>query len=312
MNKKNNNALNSPLKGFLFALAGTILVSTNFITAKYGLNGFNPETFSVIWTVSATIYAFLIVVGTGHWKDLAIPTSSIVMVVLLGLSTGAGMLLGWAGLALLDPSFASFIWRFFPVLMIIASTIFLHEKFRAIELAPIAIMVIGGCVSAIGRWDMVRTGIILTILACLAATVQMLIAKVIVAEIHPNVLVFYRVGISSVIVVIWTLSTGKANFNAAPSFWYSTILGAFLGPCASFLFTFRSYRYWGLSRSSMVLNAQPLIVLPLAYFFLGKIPVHKELLGGLIILIGAFWLALIHFQGKKQETPQRLDTNERL
>ncbi|TET18720.1 MAG: hypothetical protein E3J78_05875, partial [Candidatus Cloacimonadota bacterium] len=79
MNKKNNNALNSPLKGFLFALAGTILVSTNFITAKYGLNGFNPETFSVIWTVSATIYAFLIVVGTGHWKDLAIPASSVVM-----------------------------------------------------------------------------------------------------------------------------------------------------------------------------------------------------------------------------------------
>ena len=297
--KSNVHTSSEPLKGFLYSLAGTILVSTNFITAKYALKGFNSETFSFVWTSAAAVYAFVIVVATGHKKDLAIPAHSIAIMALLGLATGAGMLLGWAGLARLDPSFAAFIWRFFPMLIIVLSTLLLHERFRAKELIPIAVMIIGGCMSAIGRWHIVGIGTILTILACFAAAVQMLIAKSKVKEIHPNILVFYRVSIAVVFIALWVFLTGKANFNVKPSYWLITFLGAFLGPCASFLFTFRSYRYWGLSRSSIVLNAQPLIVLPLAYIFLSKIPTEKELLGGLIILIGAFWLAWIHFFSPK-------------
>jgi len=55
--KKGDSQLNSdidarsdPLKGFFYALAGSVLVSTNWVTAKYGLRGFNPETFSLVWT----------------------------------------------------------------------------------------------------------------------------------------------------------------------------------------------------------------------------------------------------------------------
>jgi drug/metabolite transporter (DMT)-like permease len=253
----------------------------------------------VVWTISATIYSFIIVLITGLRKKLSIPKRSIAPIFILGISTAAGMLLGWAGLALLDPSFASFIWRFFPVLTIVLCSIFLKERFTPIEIAPIAIMVIGGAISAIGRWNLVGTGIVLTIAACLAASIQMLIAKVKVTEIHPNVLVFYRVGIAALMIVVWTFSIGKADFHAAPRYWLITMLGAFLGPCASFLFMFRSYRYWGLSRSSIVHISQPLFVLPMAYVFLQRIPTSRGLTGGFLILAGAFWLAWIHFRGKK-------------
>ncbi len=254
----------------------------------------------MVWTISATIYSFIIVLATGLRKELAIQKKSIVPIVVLGASTAAAMLLGWAGLALLDPSFASFIWRFFPVLTIILSAIFLRERFTPIELIPIAIMVIGGAISALGRWSVVGLGIILTICACLAATIQMLIAKVKVRQIHPNVLVFYRVGIAALMIAIWTFSIGKADFHAAPRYWLITMLGAFLGPCASFLFMFRSYQYWGLSRSSIVHISQPLFVLPMAFIFLQRIPTSKGLIGGFLILAGAFWLAWIHFRGKSK------------
>jgi drug/metabolite transporter (DMT)-like permease len=286
-------------KGFLFALIGTVLVSTNFVTAKYGLKGFNPHAFSVIWTISATIYSILIVFATGLRKELTIPKRSIIPIIVLGITTGSGMLLGWAGLALLDPSFASFIWRFFPVLTIILSALFLKERFKTIEILPIALMVTGGVVSSIGRWNIVGMGIILTLFACLSASIQMLIAKVKVKQIHPNILVFYRVGIAAVLIAIWTFSIGKADFQAAPRYWFVTMLGAFLGPCASFLFMFRSYQYWGLSRSSIVHISQPLFVLPMAFIFLHRIPTSKGLWGGFIILIGAFWLAWLHFKHKK-------------
>lgn len=287
------------IKGFLYALSGTALVSTNFITAKHGLQGFNPETFSLVWTSAATFYAFIVIVITGYRKKLIIPIHTIKNIIFLGLATGVGMILGWAGLSQLDPSFASFLWRFGPALTIALSVIVLQEKMKCRDIIPIAIMISGGALSTIGRWHIVGVGVVLTLLACCATSVQMLTAKMKVVEIHPNILVFYRVGLAALCIIMWTFLTEKANFNVALPYWGSTLLGAFLGPCASFLFTFRSYKYWGLSRSSMVLTAQPLLVLPMAYVAFGKIPTGRELIGGFVILLGAFWLVWSH---KTQKT----------
>jgi len=288
----------NPLKGFFYALAGAVLLSTNYITAKYGLKGFNPETFSLVWTSAAAVYSFVIVLATGHRRQLTLPPHTINRIILMGIATGAGMILSWSGLALLDPTFSSFLWRFYPVITIILSAIVLGERLTVKELASASVMLLGGLISVIGEWHIVGTGTVLTLLACLAASVQMLIAKMKVTEIHPNILVFYRVGIATLVIALWVFITGKADFNVETSYWLVTFLGAFLGPCASFLMTFRAYRYWDLSRSTLVLTAQPLFVLPMAYLALGELPSERELTGGFVILIGAFWLAWIHISKK--------------
>lgn len=281
-------------RGLLYALGGTLLVSTNYITAKYGLKGFNPETFSLVWTLAASAYSFIILVASGHVKDLAIPVRTVRSIAVLGLATGAGMILAWSGLSLLDPSFASFLWRFSPVLIIILSMLFLGERLRWIEAVPIAIMVLGGAMTTLGRWHIVGTGVVLTLLGCIAVAVQMLVVKMNVDEIHPNVLVFYRVSLAAVVIGLWGLVNGKLYFDVGTSHLLVTLTGAFLGPCASFLLTFRSYRYWELSRSSIILTGQPLLVLPMAYLAFGKILTGMELLGGFVILAGAFYLVWLH------------------
>jgi drug/metabolite transporter (DMT)-like permease len=130
--------------------------------------------------------------------------------------------------------------------------------------------------------------------------VQLLIAKIKVTQVHPTIMVFYRNGIAAVLMGAWMILTGKAELHVDWSYWLATILGAFIGPCAGFILTFRSYHYWELSRASMVMTMQPLFVLPLAYLFLDKLPDPKELLGGSIILVGAFWLAYIHLRKKNK------------
>ncbi|MFC1814959.1 EamA family transporter [Thermodesulfobacteriota bacterium] len=136
-------------------------------------------------------------------------------------------------------------------------------------------------------------GVIFTILSGFAFSAQHLIAKLKIHQVHPNVLVAYRVGIGSIVIAFWVFATGAANFAVEVRYWAITLLGAFLGPCASFLLTFRAYQYWTLSQSSIVRTAQPLLVLPMAYGFLRVLPTAKELIGGCIILVGAFWLAYI-------------------
>lgn len=270
------------------------MVSTNFVTAKFALGGFNPETFSLVWTGAAAGYSLIVLIMSGRTPIPRVSADVTWMVVVLGVATGCGMILGWAGLARLDPSFASFLWRFSPVLTIAIGFSFLHEQFLLIELMPVTIMVLGGILSTLGRWNIVGIGITLTLGSCLFASIQMAMAKVVVKKLHPNQVVFLRVAIGTSVIAFWIVISGRANFDVPLVFWAVTLLGAFLGPTASFLMTFRAYKYWELSRSSMVLTAQPLIVLPLAYIFFHKLPVKNELIGGLIILVGGFWLARVH------------------
>ncbi|UCF71099.1 MAG: DMT family transporter [candidate division WOR-3 bacterium] len=281
-------------KGFLYALGGTLLVSTNYITAKYALKGFNPETFSLIWTSAAGVYAFIFLAMSGRVKEILIPRSAALGIMTLGLATGAGMILGWSGLSLIDPAFASFLWRFSPVLIILLSVCVLGERLRTVEILAIAVMVLGGALTTLGRWHIVGTGVVLTLSGCVAVAVQMLVVKMNVGKIHPNILVFYRVFLAAIVIGIWTVARGKFAVQISASHLAVTLLGAFLGPCASFLLTFRSYRYWPLSRSTILLTAQPLIVLPMAYLAFGAIPAGLELVGGAIILCGAFFLVWLH------------------
>jgi drug/metabolite transporter (DMT)-like permease len=286
-----------PLKGFILSLTGAALDSTTFVTAKYGLRGFAPEAFSLVWTCASAIYVLCIVLATGRWKQMALSAHAVPRILLLGLLTGAGMLLSWAGLDSLDPTFTSFLWRFAVVLTIVLGAVFLHERFSPKELLPAALMIGGSLVGAIGQWHVVGVGMFFTLLATCAVAVQRVLAKRLINEIHPDVLTLYRSCLGALALAAWVAVRGKADFEVRLQYWLWTVLGAFLGPCASFLVTYRAYRYWDLLRATMVMTAQPLLVMPIAYLALGDFPSRKELLGGVFTLSGAFWFVWLHFRG---------------
>jgi len=287
------NTKGDPVKGFLYSLGGAILVSTNFITVKYALRGFDSETFCLVWTTAAAIYAFGIAAAGKESREQIFSKNAMKGLIGLGTCTAAAIILAWKGLSTLDTAFASLLWRFFPVVTILAGVLVLKERLSKKELLAMAMMLFGGLSSVVGRWDLVGTGVTLTIFACIASAGQLLIAKSYVHEVHPNILVAYRLGIASILIACWVFTTGGANFAVESRYWHVTLLGAFLGPCASFLLTFRAYSYWTLSQSSLILTAQPLLVLPLAYVFLGTVPTTREVVGGCIILSGAFWFAFM-------------------
>jgi drug/metabolite transporter (DMT)-like permease len=281
-------------RGFLLSLAGTLAVSTNYVTAKYGMRGFNSQTFSLVWTAAAAFYCFVILAGTGRLKGLIVPRRSVWVVVLLGVCTGVGMLALWAGLRLLDPSFASFLARFASVMTVIFGALFLRERLRPVEFCALGLMIVGGAVSVVGRWLLVGLGTILTLIGCAASATQMLLAKIRSSELHPDVLVFYRVAGAALFISVWTFGAGAADFNVPFRYWAVTCLGAFFGPFTSFLLTFRSYRHWEMSRSAIVRTMEPLFVLPMAYLAFGSLPAGRELIGGLLIMAGAFWIGWMH------------------
>jgi drug/metabolite transporter (DMT)-like permease len=280
-------------------------VSSNWVTAKYGLKGFDPETFSAVWTTAAAVYTLAVIFASGQVRELRIPRHTIGRVVALGLATGIGMVLSWAGLAQLDPAFSSFLWRLAPVMTILLAGALLGERLSIGELPPATLVVVGSIVSVAGGWHLVdvRIGTIFTLLAALSGATQRVLAKSVADDVHPNVLTFYRVGIGAVAILVWDLWRGMLNLEVAPVHWYSTLLGAFLGPCLSFLLMYRAYRYWDLSRATLVLMLQPVFVLIMAYAAFGTLPSGQQLAGGLAITVGAVWFVAAHLNHSRRPDP---------
>ena len=285
------NKANSTLRGFLYSLCGALLLSTNYVTVKFGLQGFNPETLGFIWTTAGSIYALIITLSISSSRIQIRSTPDLRLMILLGITTALAVVLGWHGLKRLNPGFASFLWRFLPALTIVSGALFLKERLSWSELLALVIMFTGGLWSITGRWEEIGSGVTFTICSVGAMALQLFIAKTRVQRIHPNVMVVYRTVIGSVLIGLWLWISGTSDFAVDLRYWIIVLVGAFLGPCASYLMIFHSYRYWSLSQSSIVLTMQPLLVLPLAYGFLGSLPLMRELIGGIVVLFGAVLLA---------------------
>ena len=287
-------------RGLAYSLAATVMFATSLVCAKHGLEGFNPHTFSIVSTVTAASCAFLFIIFTRNYRILVIRTrTSRLRLLLLGLTTGAGTIIVWTAMKSMDPSFTAFLLKFVGVFAAIAGALLLHEKLRAVEIMAFVIMIVGAGVSLVGRWHVVGTGPILVFAACVLGCAQMLIGKLETHTVSVPALAFYRMAIAAVVVLLWALRTDNIDFHVPTRYWCSAALSALIGPCTGAILTYHSYRYWHLARSSMVQTAIPLFVLPLAYLFLDQLPASRELIGGAVILTGAFWLAWIHLSRAK-------------
>ncbi len=125
-------------------------------------------------------------------------------------------------------------------------------------------------------------------------------------------MVFYRVLIACIVITIWNILVGAINLDVPLAYWLALFVGALLGPTISIRFMFKSYQYWELSKTSLIVLSQPLFALPLAYFFLGNLPEKHELIGGIIIMIGAIWLGLMQLRlGQPGELPGNVSLDEK-
>ncbi|MFO7900244.1 MAG: DMT family transporter, partial [Planctomycetota bacterium] len=192
------------------------------------------------------------------------------------------------------PAFASFLQRFVPVFTILAGVIVLGERLYRFEVAAVLVMVAGGALSTIAEWRIVAVGVGLAMVSYLIVSAQRLIIKLSVREVEPMVVNFWRTFGGVVSLGLIAGLTGRLDFAVGAARWRALLFGAFIGPCLGVFLLVASYRHWELSRSTLVMMAQPLITFPLAYLFLGTVPSRWQLAGGVVILAGAFWLVRAH------------------
>ena len=299
-------------KGLLYAGVGTAMLSCNYIVAKYAMTpqgpdpaeqGFNPETLTVLWMGAATIYALIWTVAARQARSIFSDATTCKWLLLLGLVNAVTQLTQWQGLSRIDPSFSAFIGRFAPMVSLTAAAMIFKERLTRWEWLAIAVMIAGGLISS---WNVEHfggegIGIFLTIVSTVFAGFQWVIGKHAHDRAPEGVMNLYRVGVAALVATIFASSTGKLDFtHAAPSHWIATLIGSFTGPFLSVVLMFRSYRYWEMSRTSVVHTLQPLVVMPLAFLVFGTAITGLKLTGGLITLGGGLALALLHRKVHKE------------
>lgn len=280
-------------RGLMYAVLSLVLVSTNFVTAKYALRAFTIETFSTLWTGSATVYCLVLILWREGPAGLLPRRGTARPLLIMGGITAGSMILSWTALQILDPSFMSFIVRFQPAFMIMLGVIFLHERSTGWEYIAIGVMLAGGLYSSFGSWQAHWVGIVCAVGAAGSQAVVYLIAKIYCRSSNPSNLTLYRIGLATLILPIYMIARGKADFAVPASYYVVLFLGAFMGPFLSHIMLFKAYEHWDFGRCAVVMTAQPLVVIPLAYIFLKNLPTSQQLVGGCIILAGAFWLARV-------------------
>ena len=297
-----------PLRGFVYALIAAIVMSASVVLGKFSMQedgGFNPATFALLWIGSGAAYCLVYFAVTGRLGMLRIPRRSVWMVIGISAITGINQYVGWTGVSLLDPSFAAFLNRAAPVFIVLGCVLFLGERLRRAEVAAFVVILAGGCISAIKGWHNTdtRAGMICIFVACLVVGAQRVLIKICVGRVQPMSVNFYRALGGAVSVGTLGLLSGAVEFSADRSHWAAALIGGLTGPCIGVGLLYTSYRFWDLSKSTMLMMIQPLLVLPVAYLFLGMAPNRWQFAGGMVILAGGVWLVWAHRRAGQARTP---------
>jgi drug/metabolite transporter (DMT)-like permease len=275
-----------------------VLGLTTYIFSKYAMDeerGLGPMSFACAWTGAAAVYALALIAVTGRLREVRLPRGTRRTVLLSGLFCGMAHIPFWHAVELLNPAFVSFLARFIPAVMILASIVFFRERLTRWEVVAAAAMLAGGAVTTIGgEWRIVGRGMLLMGITAVFGTTWRMLAKRTTSHTLPIVANMYRCAVSAVVVATWGLAVGRLQFDADAARWAALLVGALLGPCLGVSLMYLSFRHWPLSRTAMVMMAQPLIVLP-ASILVRKRPLTAfQFIGGLIILAGGMWLIWLH------------------
>jgi drug/metabolite transporter (DMT)-like permease len=285
------------LKGYVFALVGTIAFSSLYVFSKAGLNQVELAQFGLYYFGLGFLLNLIFVLASGKFRQLpGISKNLIGLLVILGvIDILSNITFFMAIRAIPDPSITSFLGNLFPVFMTLLAISFLKERFSMIE-AVGALMAIGGAfiISYSGELNWRKffipgTGFVVmnTFLAALVS----IIVKKNVQKASPEVFNLNSNGWIFLFFLGYFLWSGQSAVIPVKAF-QNIALGAFFGSFVGLLSFFYSYRYITASRSSIIQSLKGIFVLIIAYFYLDKFPLAVQLWGGGITIVGVLVMTM--------------------
>ena len=120
---------------------------------------------------------------------------------------------------------------------------------------------------------------------CLGAATATVIVRAKVNNLTPEILSFNRTVWLLIFFSGWVFMAGIPVMLSAKAL-TNTVFAAILDPVLAILLVYRAYKYIEASRGTIIQSTKGLLIIPVAYFYFGTLPLLHQIAGGVIAMIG--------------------------
>lgn len=272
------------------ALGLTLLFwSSAFVGIRLGLASYTPGALALLRFLIASLATGIIFYRLPRKKPMPWRTRFIIALIGVG-AIGVYNLCLNIGELTVPAGIASFVIGLMPVLTIVLSVFFLHEKLHYYAWLGIALSFIGlllMCLPDNGQFSFDR-GIILIFIAAIMGALYSIFQKPFLKSFHP-VAVTAWVMWGGTFVLLWFLPDLIHDLQKATTLSTLSVLylGVFPGAIAYVLWTYVLSHYTA-SKASIYLYTMPILSTILGVIFLQEYPGFWALFGGFLSLAGAY------------------------
>ena len=300
---KSSNASNEFLGTFLIILTA-IISGASIVINKFFVVSVDPLLLTSLRAFFIGIIFFFISLYFSRKNKTSFNKVSWKWLLTIGIVGGSfAFWLFFTGLKVTTAGRAAFIHKTLPIYACILAFIFLKEKIGKKLLIALGIMLIGLVLMEFSNISSaMRTGDMLILVATILWAVESTIAKKAMLNKESNwVVVFSRMFFGAIILFALMFILGRYNLITSltsQQLVYILVSGGLL-----FLYVLTYYlglKHINLSKASTILLLSPVISLVLGMIWLNEKVLMLQLIGSLLILIGAFVVARVKSEGVQE------------
>ena len=274
-----------PLKGYGLILLANVTLSVVFLIAKDVQPRLGLYPFLFYWFLFGSVYFLASMVTRSEMKAFTIPRRWLPLTILMGIFEVTATFLFFYTIRLMNPAVASFYGNISIVMTVLLGIIFLKEHFTTLEAIGGLILGLGVVLMTYKSGKTVFIGFLLILFLSLLFSINTILIKVSLKDIHPIAFSAYRTFLLFLTTTVIVLFQGRLSLPNLTTL-LEIAIGAFLGPFLGVLLLFTGLQYLEASKASLVRATNPLMVLIGSYLWLKQVPTTAQMIGGFITLGG--------------------------
>jgi len=223
---------------------------------------------------------------SGRWQTL--PQRQVTALLLLGFLAYTVMGVTWFIALDITPAWlVALSMSIFPLLVSLASWIFLRESITLVQVAALAAVICGG---ALIFWQpfegSVTVGLVLMVVNLLTNVGYYLVGTRFTRGSPPMLTAFWMIAGAAAGTFLYTLASGELSLRFRPEAWIWVVLFAVISTAAAISLLWWGINLLGPSKAAIVGTIEPVFTIILAVLFLGERLVWLQVAGAGLILFG--------------------------
>lgn len=281
-------------KGIFLALTTAFISGISIFINKFGVKGINPYLFTSLKNLTVAVLIFSLILGIKEKKRLfRLSKKDWLVLFIIGLIGGSvPFFLFFKGLTLTSAAQASFIHKNMFLLIALLAFIFLKEKVSKRFFLAALLLLLGNSLILKTYHFSLNKGDLLILLATFLWAIENTISKKAVASFSPKIVAFGRMFFGSFLMLLFLTLTNQISPTSQLTklqIGWITITSLFL--LGYVLSWYSALKYARVSLAASILPLGSPITTILSLFFLRKIPDIKNVLSGILIVLGIIFVA---------------------